>query len=520
MAFLIPQEEAMNFSILRSANRRGSPRHLARSRSHLLLLTSLALLFGRSLRAQQANDSMTVDKQTLQFMLQRIDELEARVRQLEADKQQAAGVNTFSASASSSLPASASTSLSASSAPSPALLSSPAPAKSNAPLLMGSVQSQPASPSQATPGQTGTAQQQEPESSQSENVMAERMDLSKTLLRIRGFGDLSLVGGNRQAYPPTNQPAQTTSFALGQLDLFTTSDISDKFKFIGEIVFEGGPDNIYGVTTGSTNTFAVDIERYIIQYSYNDYFNVSAGRWHTGIGYYNTAYHHSTWLQTTTGRPLLFQFEDRGGILPIHTVGVSATGLIPSGPLGLHYLAEAGNGRESRTPLISEPVQNVIDDSNHKAFNLGVFARPEKLRGLQAGFSIYRDVLSPQNSNRIGETIMAMHAVVVRSNYEWLNEAMVIRHSILGESKVYNTPAFYTQISRQFGSFRPYFRYQYINAAKTEPIFPDVGLYEGPSAGVRFDASEFVALKLQYDYTVQRQQPNYNTLTLQIGFTF
>jgi len=130
------------------------------------------------------------------------------------------------------------------------------------------------------------------------------------------------------------------------------------------------------------------------------------------------------------------------------------------------------------------------------------------------------DVLAPLNSNRIGETIMALHAVVVRSNYEWLNEVMVIRHSIYNEPKVYNTPGFYTQISRQFGSFRPYFRYQYINAAKTEPVFPDVGLNEGPSAGIRFDASEFVALKLQYDYTVQRQQPNYSTVTLQIGFTF
>jgi hypothetical protein len=45
-------------------------------------------------------------------------------------------------------------------------------------------------------------------------------------------------------------------------------------------------------------------------------------------------------------------------------------------------------------------------------------------------------------------------------------------------------------------------------------------LNEGPSAGIRFDASEFVALKFQYDYTVQRNQPNYSTLTLQIGFTF
>jgi hypothetical protein len=512
----------MNF--FRFTNHRNSARLLARSRPHLLLLLTCWLpLISPDLHAQQPADVVNVDKHTLEVLLQRIDQLETRVRQLESDKQPAA-VHLITASApnnSNNFPqASAAPSFSTGSS-SPALIAARAPANS---FLPGPVV--PVQPQQGAVNPTpvsapaATAQQQESEQSQTENVMAERMDLSKTLLRIRGFGDVSLVGGNQQANPATNQRAQTTSFALGQLDLFTTSDISDKFKFISEIVFEGGPDKIYGVTTSPENTFAVDVERYIIEYSYNDYLNVSAGRWHTGIGFYNTAYHHSTWLQTTTGRPLLFQFEDRGGILPIHTVGVTATGLIPSGPLGLHYIAEAGNGRESRTPLISEPVQNVIDDSNHKAFNFGVFARPERLRGLQTGFSVYHDVLSPLNSNQVSETIMAMHAVVIRSNYEWLNEAMVIRHAIIGEPKVYNTPGFYSQVSRQFGSFRPYLRYQYINAAKTEPIFPDVGLNEGPSAGIRFDASEFVALKFQYDYTVQRNQPNYSTLTLQIGFTF
>jgi len=347
---------------------------------------------------------------------------------------------------------------------------------------------------------------------QAESTMPERMDLSKTLLRIRGFGDTTLHGDT--------QKGDNTAFSLGQLDLFVTSDISEKFKFLSEIVFEGGPDNIYGITRGETNTFTVDIERYLVQYSYNDYLNVEAGRWHTAIGYYNTAYHHSTWFQTTTDRPFLFDFEDRGGILPIHTVGVSASGLIPSGSLGLHYVAEVGNGRASRSPIDQEPVQNEVDDQSHKAFNLAIFARPEAIRGLQVGFSAYRDLLAPANSPKIGETILATHVVFVRPQFEWLNEALVVRHSVLGTSQVFNTPGFYTQISKQFGSYRPYFRYQYVNASNTEPIFPDVRLRQGPSVGLRYDASESVALKLQYDYTALRGQAAISALALQIGFTF
>jgi hypothetical protein len=414
-------------------------------------LPGLALLMGvllgaSVLQAQQASNSPDSDRQTIQMLVRRVAQLEARVTQLEASRQ------------------------------SPA---SPAAAEA------------PAAPAPA---------EAEPEA-KSAHAMAERMDTSSTLLRIRGFGDVNLRG--------SDQRGSTTSFSLGQLDLFVTSDVSEKFKLLSEIVFEANQQNSFGV----------DIERLILQYSPNDLFKVSVGRYHTAIGYYNTAYHHSTWLQTATGRPFLFQFEDGGGILPIHNVGISASGLIPSGRLQLHYVAEVGNGRASRSPL-DEAVQNVVDENNGKSVNVALFATPEAVRGLQVGFSVYHDHLTPANLPRIGEVILAAHAVMVRPNFEWLNEALLIRHAPDGSPRVFNTPGFYTQISKRFGSYRPYFRYQYVNGSDFEPVFPDVGRREGPSVGLRFDASESVALKLQYDRTDLRHQPAFNTLGLQLGFTF
>ena len=47
-----------------------------------------------------------------------------------------------------------------------------------------------------------------------------------------------------------------------------------------------------------------------------------------------------------------------------------------------------------------------------------------------------------------------------------------------------------------------------------------MGLRAGPSVGLRYDAAESVALKLQYDYNTLRAQPGVNALTLQLGFTF
>jgi hypothetical protein len=397
--------------------------------------------------AQQTNTPPEVNQQTAQMLLQRMDQLEATVRELRAALAQATAA----------IP-------------------------------------------RSTPAEAGPLSQPEPEP-QVERAASEGMDLNKTLLRIRGFSDVTLHGSNLKG--------DTTSFSLGQVDLFVTSDVSEKLKFLSEIVFEAGRDNSFGV----------DVERLLLTYSFGDFLNVGVGRFHSAIGYYNTAYHHSTWLQTTTGRPFLFQFEDQGGILPIHNVGATASGRIPSGALGLHYVAEVGNGRSSRSPL-NEPVQNVLDENNRKSVNFAVFARPDAVRGLQAGFSIYRDLLAPQNSPRIGETIFAAHAVYVGLNLEWLNEALVLRHAPQGTSRVFDTPGFYTQFSKRFGSYRPYVRYQYVNASQSEPVFPDVGLRHGPSVGLRYDLSEFVALKLQYDYTARGRDQAIHALALQAGFTF
>jgi hypothetical protein len=395
-----------------------------------------------------ADDS---DKETIRALLRRVEQLEGRVAQLESSRQ---------------------------AAPSPVPAPVPAPVSAS-----------------------GTAASETAPEQQLERPMEpQRMD-TRTRMQIRGFGDVTFHG--------SDQRGSHTSFSLGQLNLFVTSEISEKFRLLSEIVFEAD----------RTNGFGVDVERLLLQYSHNDYFNLAVGRYHTAIGYYNTAYHHSAWLQTAVGRPFLFQFEDNGGILPIHNVGVSASGLIPSGRLGLHYVVEVGNGRASSSPN-AEAVQNVVDENNGKSVNLALFARPDAIRGLQLGVSVYHDGLQPINGPRIGEIILAAHAVMQRPNFEWLNEAMVIRHAPEGQSHVFDTPGFYTQMSKAFGRYRPYFRYQYVNESDAEPVFPSAGLQYGPSAGLRFDASEAVALKLQYDRTAFRHQPSVNGLALQFAFTF
>jgi len=319
-------------------------------------------------------------------------------------------------------------------------------------------------------------------------------------MQLRGFGDVD--------FSATDERGTTSGFTLGQFVLHVASPLSKKVAYFGELSFTAQP-----------TSYTADVERSIIRYSYNDHFKLSFGRYHTPINYWNTAFHHGTWFQTATGRPLLFFFEDGGGPLPVHNVGMSLTGTVPSGKLDLHYIAEIGNGRPARTPQ-NTTVQNSQDENNGKSFNLGFYARPDWASGLQFGASVYYDHLIPNALTRVHEYIPAVHIVYITPKFEFMNEGVWIRHQVDNGGRVYNSPGFYTQISRQWAKYRPYFRYQYVNISATEPVLADIGRQDGPSVGLRYEWSDFAAFKIQYDRNYRRGFQDYDSVSGQMAFTF
>jgi len=329
-------------------------------------------------------------------------------------------------------------------------------------------------------------------------------------LHFNVFGDVGAQGYNH--IPDT--------FLFGSLDLFMTARISDKVSTLAEVLF----------VADNTNSVSPDVERLLLTYRPNDYFVASVGRYHTWVGYYNTAFNYGEFLETTTDRPFMYAFDDQGGVLPMQEVGVNFTGKIPSGKLGLNYVVELGNGRA--WGLNVEPVQNNQDANNSKSINGGLFIRPEKISGLQMGFSVRHDNLTIPGP-AVAETIATVHAVYINNGYEILNEAMLVRH-VEDFGPVFTTTGFYTQFSRAFHAYRPYFRYQYFNAPSNDPVYvyssPNdyapsyvngfVGRVNGPSIGIRYDFTAHSALKFQYDRISERDLPTTNGLTAQIAFTF
>jgi hypothetical protein len=218
-------------------------------------------------------------------------------------------------------------------------------------------------------------------------------------------------------------------------------------------------------------------------------------------------------------RPFLFAFEDHGGILPVHNVGISTQGKIPSGNWNLHWGFETGNGRASDN-LFTEYVQNNIDENNGKTFDVAAWAKPDWAPGLEFGASVYHDRLYPANATRIGQTIGSAHVVYTQSGTEFLNEVVIENNNLLDQHATIHTTAFYSQVSHRVAAFRPYVRYEYLNINQRDPIFGFYGRRSGPLGGIRWDVGEYTAFKVQIEHLYRTGVPSTNLITGQVSYVF
>jgi hypothetical protein len=397
-------------------------------------------------------------------LLERVQQLEKRVAELETRP-----------------PAGAAPVVSAAEAPAPAA----APAKAE---------------SVETPAASAQAHQHDSVETQ---ATVRQMETHYPSLQVRGFADVN--------FSATDQKGATSGFNLGQLVLHLASPLSRKVSYFGEITFNAQP-------TGYT----VEVERSIIRYDYNDYFKLSFGRYHTPIGYWNTAYHHGSWLQTTINRPDMVKFG--GTFIPVHFVGFLVEGNIPSGGAGLGYSAGVGNGRGS---TISRP-GDAGDNNNNRAWVANLYSRPAKLYGLQMGISAYRDkitfpVAGPNGANFL-EWISAAHIVYTKENPEFLAEFANVNHRSLLTNFITNSQAYYVQVGYRLPWFektlKPYYRFEHTHMPLSEQVLTNQDLVQS-ILGVRYDITNYASFKGEYrNFKRFPTDPRVNGVFFQTDFTF
>ena len=293
--------------------------------------------------------------------------------------------------------------------------------------------------------------------------------------------------------------ATTNAFQAAQLDTYYHGAV-DRLSYLAEVVFEVDSNPADGYP--AFNSFAPDVERLQISYQFAEWLKLSAGRFHTAFGYYNDAYHHGAYYILSPERPKWVNFEDSGGLIPAHSVGIHADGRVEVGSDHIRYDFEVANGRGQ----VLDNLTNLVDYDNSKAFNLRLRWEPSgALDGLVVGANGYIDTIPASTAMpiKMNEQIIGAHVAYLENNLHLISEFAYFRHAQDGGPSVFNTYAFFAEGGYSIGDFTPFVRYEQVNFAAnhSDPFFaPSVGAqgdYKTYLLGVNYLALEHAILKLQ-----------------------
>jgi len=335
-------------------------------------------------------------------------------------------------------------------------------------------------------------------------------------LEMHGFADVGLAAASK------DRPG---GFNVGALDFYLTPKFGDRVRGLFEVNFEVDSEGHVGV----------DVERLQIGYTLADSVTLWAGRFHTPFGYWNTAYHHGAQLQTSILRPMFLDFEDAGGVLPVHTVGLWTNGSTRSEGGRFNYDLYVGNSPSIQMADPTQPGSGTLDPGLAGALNrtatvganLGYVFRGS-LEGLSVGLhglsSEVVDTLSTPDTTRL----VFVGGWMVFQEYDWevLAEQYSFRNRDLsGGSGTHASNAGYVQIGRQFGAWTPYGRYEITHFDQTDAYFAQQASgqsYRRYAAGLRFDLNPKTAIKVEANRTQlnDRATGSYSELRAQFAIRF
>lgn len=315
---------------------------------------------------------------------------------------------------------------------------------------------------------------------------------------VMGFGDISYI---------SRDGTDRDGFTIGQAVAHLAASLGNSFSVFGEFS-----------ATGKDSEYLTEVERLIVKYDFSDLFKLSAGRYHTPIGYWNSAFHHGAWLQTTATRPEMIKFGSK--IVPIHFVGVLLEGTLPRNALGLSYHAGFGNGRHANVARSGD----AGDINGDKAWMVQVRAAPDRYFGLEMGLGIYNDEISPDDRPDIKESTISAHAAWTRESPEFIFEYIHSEHELVSDSSVSgDVDAWYAQFAYRLkddlSQWKPYARFEKTDVDNTDPLLFDQGLdYDASVLGVRWDFNPYAALKAEYRNEEFDNAGRENNFRIQVSF--
>jgi hypothetical protein len=269
-----------------------------------------------------------------------------------------------------------------------------------------------------------------------------------TGLPVHGFADVDVASST------DSDPLRLRGFYGGTLDLYLTPQFGDRVRSLTEIAFEY--DN--------NGSGSVDVERLQLGYTVSDSLTLWMGRFHTPFGVWNTSFHHGAFLQTSIYRPRFVEFEDRGGLIPAHSVGLWGTGKHELGAGKLTYDVYVANGPSIRQRQLD--FNPFTDDNTSKEVGLNLGYQPGGAwRGLWFGghaFTTRVDAFA-DNGTRLSQTRVrtsGAYASYEANEWEMYSEYYRFDNEDTGTGITHRSHAGYVHVGHTFGQFTPYLRWE------------------------------------------------------------
>jgi hypothetical protein len=337
---------------------------------------------------------------------------------------------------------------------------------------------------------------------------------SESGIPLHGFTD---VGYERSTLPRDDN--RKAGFVLGNLDFFFTPNFG-RVKLLAELNFE----------VGQAGSLATDLERLQLGYTVSDSLTLWMGRFHTPYGYWNAAFHHGAQLQTSITRPRFVDFEDRGGILPAHSVGLWANGRLAAGAGKVVYDAYLTNGGRIVDGVAD--FNAFRDDNTNKAVggNIGY-----QFGGALSGLLVGAHGLREEVGAYAGDSLRSRTRVALSGgyfyadigNWEGIGEYYRFRNEDLSDGTgTHASWAAFIQVGYTFNDlWTPYYRWEKAALDPSDPYFAaqESGRsYRRHVVGLRYNLNPNTALKLEGNRTREflGEEKSYSELRAQFAVRF
>ena len=327
---------------------------------------------------------------------------------------------------------------------------------------------------------------------------------------LHGFADVGAGSHN----PVT---AGLKGADVGSVDFYLAPQLGAKSRALVELNFEVSEEGSVGV----------DLERAQLGYQFGNAGTAWVGRFHTPYGYYNTAFHHGQQIATSLRRPRFLAFEDQGGIMPAHTVGMWFTGTRRTGEGRVGYDFYVGNAQSILDGTID--MRNAGNSSGQLSVGGRLYYQlGGSLDGLQFGVSALSARITDEQvaANLTRLNVLGAHVAFDSDHWENMLEYYHFSNeSIAGDGAKHSSNAGFVQLARRAGDWTPYVRYERTQLDQADGYFAGQasgGSYHREALGLRFDIDLKSSLKLELADThfTDRTQFSYSDVLTQYAVRF